>query len=233
MKFNQYNELRSVDEGIIGYGLSRRTSQLLKLVDRFVAEDNVEALKVIDFGCYDGAMMLKLANRHESIFTKAVGLDLFPHGVPEDNLHGAIRFIKRDLWKEIPYPLEAGEYNLLVASAFFKHHRSPEPFLKECYRLLQKNGILIMLDPCPWVVQIGMIFEYFVKEDNPNLWSKHRVAKMIENAGLKDRFVICGYERYWLAPNKKLFDLGLESWTPNFLVQRFGLHQSIVIKKLD
>lgn len=232
MKFDQYTELRSVGEGIIGYGLSRRTSQLLKLVDRFVAEDGVEALKVIDFGCYDGAMMAKLANRYKSIFTKAVGLDIFPHGVPEDELHGAIRFIKLDLWKEIPYPLEDGDYNLLVASAFFKHHRSPEPFLKECFRLLQKHGVLIMLDPCPWVVQVGMKFKYFVKEDNPNPWSKRSVEVMIENTGLKDNFVICDYERYWVAPNKKLFDLGIESWIPNFLIRRFGLHQSIVIKKV-
>jgi len=231
MKFDQYAALRSDNDGIIGYGLSRRTSQLLKLVDQVIVKD-IKSLKVIDFGCYDGAMALKLANRNKDIFTEAVGMDIFPHGIPDDEKQGAIKFIKRDLWKEIPYPLEAEHYNLLIASAFFKHHRAPERFLQECHRLLDKGGFLIMLDPCSWVVQVGMVLKYFIREDNSNVWNKKSVAAMLNKTGLQDSFEISNYERYWIAPNKKLYDIGIESIVPNFLIQIFGLHQSIILRKI-
>lgn len=232
MKFNQYAELRSANDGIIAYGLQRRSSQLLKLVDQTICENNIESLKIVDFGCYDGAMMTKLADHYQHIFSEAVGLDVFPHGIPDDGKQDKIKFVKKDLWQEAPYLLEAGYYNLLVASAFFKHHRTPDYFLTECHRLLQKNGVLIMLDPCPWVVQIGMRLKYFIKKDNPNIWNRKSVTTMLRKAGLQNNFVISQYERYWVAPNRAVYDLGVESWVPDTLIQHLGFHQSMVIRKI-
>lgn len=231
MKFDQYDVLRSNGSGIISYGLFRRSTQLLKLVDKEIQDNHITDLRMADFGCYDGAMMKSLSERHREIYDYAIGLDLFPHGKPSDIVENQIRFLQRDLWKEIPYPLADNSFNLLIASAFFKHHRDPKSFLQECCRVLTKDGILIMLDPCPWVVKIGFALNYFIAEDNPNLWNRTIVENLLKTAGLENLLFISSYERYWVAPNKRLYSLGLENFVPDFLINRIGLHQSIIIRK--
>lgn len=231
MKFDQYTELRASGDGIISYGLFRRSSQLISLVEREISEGNLTKLRIVDFGCYDGAMMTKLSQRYSDICESAIGFDIFPHGQPEDIEEHKIRFIKWDLHQQMPYPLEDASQNLLIAAAFFKHHRSPEKFLRECDRILSKDGVLIMLDPRSWVVRIGFLFKYFIKKDNPNLWDKSSVEDLIAKCGLENSLEISRYEPYWVAPNKKLFDIGLENLMPGFLKRFLALHQSIVIKK--
>jgi len=232
MKFDQYTELRASGEGIISYGLFRRSSQLMSLVEREIHENHLDKLRIVDFGCYDGAMMKKFSQQHSDVYENAIGFDLFPHGEPEDLEQHKIHFIKWDLQQKFPYPLEDESQNLLIASAFFKHHHAPEKFLHECNRILSKDGVLIMLDPRCWVVRIGFLFKYFIKKDNPNLWHKSSVENLIASCGLEKSLQISRYEPYWVAPNKKIFDTGFENILPGFLKRFLALHQSIVIKKI-
>jgi len=191
----------------------------------------IKKARVVDFGCSDGHMIKQLnASFHERIDT-IKGVDIFPHGKPESDDEN-VEYITVDLYREFPFPFQDESQDIMIHSAFFKHHPRPLEMLSECHRILNKGGFVVMLDPSMWVVRVGFILKYFDREYTTNPWSYKSVNKMIIALGLQNEMKIILYEKYWIAPNSFLFKLGIEKIIPNWFIQIFGLHQSIIIRKL-
>jgi len=226
-----YGALRQDEKSILGYGLLRRTLQLQKLVAQAIKLCNLSRMRIVDFGCSDGAMLKSLAESHHGEVEAAVGFDKFPNGLPENERALRLRFEKVDLYRAYPYPLADNTHNVLIASSFFKHHPDPLRFLGECHRILEPGGVLILLEPCPWVVRIGIRLKYFRKESNRNIWSYRRLATLLRESGLRGEFTEVMRQKYWVAPNHFFYKAGLERVVPSFLVERIGLHQSIILAK--
>lgn len=231
MNYDKYTELRSGDSTIFGYGLQRRTNQLLKLFLHVIKDGDIKKAKVIDFGCSDDHMINQIKGSFYDCIESIKGIDIFPHGKPVSD-DGKTEFITINLTKDLPLPFESESQNVLVQSAFFKHHPRPMEMLSECHRILDKGGYIIILDPSMWVVRLGFLLNYFDRKYTKNPWSYKSVSKMISTLGLENNMEIILYEKYWVAPNSFLYKSGIEKIIPDFLIQIFGLHQSIIIKKL-
>jgi SAM-dependent methyltransferase len=207
-----------------GYGLTRRITMVLSVFDRHHLSGDI-----VDFGCGDSMMLDAVADHLESRCTSGLGVDVFPMGVPADQPHRKMRFRRIDLSTEYPFQIDDESFDVAIASAFLKHHPEPARFLAEVYRILRAGGHLVLLDPRPLVVNIGMRFGRFGANSNPSVWSKRTIEALISDRQLG--FWIQDYERYWIAPNHRLFELGLETLFPDWIKKVAGLHQCLLLQR--
>jgi len=232
LRFSEYTQLREKRRGIYFYGLYRRLEQIKKLIDQLLHQGENEFLNIVDFGCADNLTLDYLLSIFGDKIQNGIGLDIFPNGKPPQTEQEKISFIKIDLFKDFPYPLEDCSFNVAICSAFFKHHPFPERFMSEVWRILQGGGYVIILDPSPWVMAIGMKLKYFEGRYSPNVWNRNLVSLSGSKKGMEYKFEEILYERYWIAPNRFLYNCGMEKLFSRRLVQYFGLHQSLLLKKV-
>lgn len=219
-----YFKERLDEKSPYGYCLSRRIAMVLAVVDRHRLSGDIA-----DFGCADSMMLDAVADHLQSRFTSGLGVDVFPIAVPADQPHRKMHFRKIDLFSEYPFPIQDESFDVAIASAFLKHHPEPARFLAEVYRTLRPGGHVVLLDPRPLVVNIGMKFGRFRRNANPSVWSKRTIEALISDRNLD--FWIKEYERYWIAPNHSLFELGLEALLPSCLRKVAGLHQCLLLQR--
>ena len=91
-------------------------------------------LRTVDFGCADGVMLIAVANWAGMRFKGGTDLDLFRSGVPVGEPARNITYRKADLFRDYPFPLEDGAFDIAIASAFIKLHPEPARFLSEVGR---------------------------------------------------------------------------------------------------
>lgn len=124
MKFLTMFYERSVDECEIS------TFKLL--------EKNPKA-KVLDLGCWDGDLSLKVA---KIIDTKKIyGIEIDPNKVKEAKSKGVIAF-KEDLNKKIPF--KDNFFDVIIANQVIEHLYNTDNFIEEIYRVLKPNGYVII-----------------------------------------------------------------------------------------
>jgi SAM-dependent methyltransferase len=210
-----------------GYGLSRRTNMLLETIDRHAPLN--PHLDVVDFGCADGAMLQAVADHLGNRFRRGVGLDVFRAGKPNNDSGKHLDFRVADLFRQYPFPVEDELYDVAIASAFLKHHPEPARFLAEVARVLRPSGCAILLDPRPFVVQIGCRVGRFNPDYNPSIWSRATVERWLAESRLN--LVIRDFRRYWVAPTYGFYRLGVERVLPGFVEHAVALHQCITLVK--
>jgi SAM-dependent methyltransferase len=208
----------------LGYGLTRRITMVCSVFDRHQLAGDI-----VDFGCGDGMMLDALAEHLEGRFKSGLGVDAFPVGVPADQPARRMSFRRIDLAREYPFQIEDQSFDVGIASAFLKHHPEPRRFLAEASRILRAGGHLVLLDPRPLVVKIGIQFGRFGANTNPSVWSKRTIEGVIADRHLD--FRIKDYERYWIAINHRLFEWGLEAVFPAWIKHLAGLHQCLLLQK--
>lgn len=94
---------------------------------------------ILDLGCGYNANLLNYLLRKKIIET-AFGIDLSVNKSSRN-----IRLIKGRSDKEIQLPTES--FDVITGLALIEHVKYPEIMLKEAYRLLKKNGILLLTTP--------------------------------------------------------------------------------------
>jgi SAM-dependent methyltransferase len=229
-KEHQYAELRNSRDSIFSYGLSRRLRMVSELFRTYCRE--TRNLQVVDFGCADGAMLIHLLKTFDGQIEKALGIDVFDHGIP-DSVDARLTYQTVHLFREFPYPIDNDSQHLMIGSAFFKHNPSPLPFLSECHRGLRPGGYLMLLDPRPLVIQFGILVGYFDRKYNPNPWNQGSLHGLLTKSGLSKAIKVVHYGRYWLAPTRRLYELGFENWIPGGVTNALGLHQAAVLQKIE
>lgn len=219
-----YHTERRDEHSPYGYCLSRRIAMVLSVCDRRrLAGD------VVDFGCADGLMLDAVARRLKTRFTSGLGVDLFPLGTPPDQPRRKIAFRRIDLFNEYPFQIPDSSCDVAIASAFLKHHPDPGRFLGEVHRTVRPGGHVVLLDPRPLVVKLGMKVGRFRPNANPSVWSRTTIEKLVRDRRLD--FSVEAFERYWIAPNAYLFNAGAESVFPGWLRQVAGLHQCLLLRR--
>ena len=209
-----------------GYGLMRRTKMTLDMVR---AHAPARPLDFVDFGCADGAMLMAAAEELGTGFRSGLGLDVFRSGVPAANTELRINYVAGDLFTKFPFPVADESIDVAIASAFFKHNPNPGMFMNEVQRMLRPGGILIMLDPRPYVVNMGARLGRFNKGYIPTLWAKQYVMYLLE--GIGSQLKLKDFQRYWIAPNYGTYKMGIERLMPRFFANWVALHQCIVLVK--
>ena len=214
-----------------GYGLFRRTSTVLCAIGTHQFSPKRVKLDVIDFGCADGAMLEAMAAHMPEKFGTGLGLDVFRSGIPSANGDLRIDFQAVDLFKQFPFPVADSSRDVAVASAFLKHHPEPGRFLAEVARIVRPGGCIILLDPRPFVVRIGQRFGRFNPEYNPSLWGQQTIKQLLRTLPQESGLHLGSYTRYWVAPNYRLYRIGLEQLLPKSIKNIFALHQCQILLK--
>ncbi len=226
---SDYTRKRKQGENIFSYGLLRRTEEIKKHVSAYIEQSN-SGINIVDLGCSDGLMMESIYEEFGQNISKYTGLE----GTMETEAYtspSGLVFKKTDLFRNFPYPFESGTQDVVYAAAFYKHNPYPEKFLPELIRITKSGGIIIITDPCRWVVNLGAVLGYFEKKYCPNIWTKKKTNNQLSQAGLNNKISQIKYEKYWVSPSKTLYRTGIEKLFPDVLVSFVGLHQALIIRK--
>ena len=121
--------------GITRVGLALRT----RIVRKFIVGESL-----LDVGCADGSMLRQLSSH----FRLAIGIE------PYAGFHTPDLIIVRALGELLPFADQS--FDSIVCSAARKHMKQPLAVIREMARTLRPNGRLIILDPNPVLVWIGI-----------------------------------------------------------------------------
>jgi SAM-dependent methyltransferase len=228
---DSYLDLRNDPNHVLGYGLMRRTRQLIKHCRPYV-QSHPGTIQVVDFGCADGHMLTQIAGAFADRRFRLIGLDRFPKGVPPTPGDLDMKLMAADLFAREPLPLPAGETDIIIASAFVKHHPRVGDLLKEAHRLLKPAGILVMIDPRPWVVHVGRMLKHFSRQFTPSIWGERSIRALMREQ-LPGAYRVQSFERYWIAPKNRFYVPSIEDNVPGFVRALTCLHQSMVLEKTE
>lgn len=93
-------------------------------------------------------------------------------------------------------PFFSGSSDVVLLSATLKHIRQPKVVLAECRRVLAQNGHLMVLDPTPYGIRLGLRLGHFDRRYLANIWSLRETATTVTAAG----FEVVESFAYMLAP---------------------------------
>lgn len=122
------------------YRLKKRTEKVLEMVKKY----KCNRLRLLDIGAADGAMLSALNS--ELNLQKAVGIE--PNG----------ELIKAQKDKEIELiegegedlPFQNNQFDVVVLAAVIEHVKDGIKVIKESYRVLDKDGILVLITVVPF-----------------------------------------------------------------------------------
>lgn len=97
--------------------------------------------KILDVGCGDGGLAKLM---QDALGAEVYGTDISAKGVEIANKKG-IRAKVADLSKEIPF--EDNYFDLIIANELIEHLVNPDLFLRECNRVLKKDGAILIATP--------------------------------------------------------------------------------------
>jgi glycogen synthase len=156
----------------------------------------------LDVGCGAGPGLRYLASRGASAFgvdsslyaLKQVRTLVVPRGVAQAN-------VRRTL------PFRDGAFGLVVASEVIEHLPEGVPFLRECLRVLRREGVLLLTTPNLWDVRRlakPLVGEQWSGHSDPthiNLYTPNRLARELREAGFRRPRVRTGLKPItWLPP---------------------------------
>jgi SAM-dependent methyltransferase len=94
---------------------------------------------VLDLGAYTGALIQRL---HDGRFVKTTAADLHNHLTKSDVSH-----IKCDFNEEFSREFHGAKFDCIVACEVIEHLDDPRAFLRECEKLLNDAGIIVVSTP--------------------------------------------------------------------------------------
>ncbi|MDD5552200.1 MAG: class I SAM-dependent methyltransferase [Candidatus Pacebacteria bacterium] len=97
---------------------------------------------ILDIGCYDGTFLSLIENRNNNFY----GIDANDYAVRKAKEKG-INVKKFFFNDESKIPFENNFFDLIIAGEIIEHIYDTDFFLDEIYRLLKKDGFLILSTP--------------------------------------------------------------------------------------
>jgi len=197
------------------YRLKRRTYEVLKATNKFFPQPS----KILDLGTAEGKMLEEIKLKHP--FSLCVGIDyslpLLNYGAKK---YSDIHLICADV-QNLTF-LKDENFDLLIATAVIEHLPFPLEMLQESYRLLKKDGIIVITSPHPFWEKISNIFG-LIKGNHQSVMSPGKIM----NLCIKAKFCILEHKGFMISPvglvgereiEKNLAKLGLSKFLPNQLI---------------
>lgn len=165
---------------------------------------DLPAGEILDLGCGAGPGLRYLAQRGRP----AVGLDGSMYGLLEARRLTPVRgLIRGDLAQGLPF--QSGRFVLVLASELIEHLRDGPGFLRECRRILQPGGVLLLTTPNLWDVRrlfsplLGRPWSGHTDPTHINLYTPARLRRELKGAGFAARVVTGLKPMAWLPPYRK------------------------------
>jgi len=103
---------------------------------------NLRNKNILDIGCYDGTFLSLIKNRNNNFY----GIEASEYGV-KTALKKGIN-IKKFFFNDVDkIPLKSEFFDLVVVGEIIEHIYDTDFFLQEIYRLLKKDGFLLISTP--------------------------------------------------------------------------------------
>jgi SAM-dependent methyltransferase len=185
--FDQYARLRSASR-VCRSGLARRSERVVSLLAH--AFPPGRPFRLLDVGAADGHLLSVLRERFPG--SSLHGVDADEALVAEararglDVVHGDARAL----------PFAPASFDAVVLAATLKHVADPDRALAECRRVLAPGGWILVLDPTPWGIRLGLWRGHFDRSWLPNVWSLRETGRRVAAAG----FEVQTTRRYMLLP---------------------------------
>ena len=114
----------------------------IQIMSDIVNELNLKGKNILDIGCYDGTFLSLIKNRNNNFY----GIDASKYGIRE----ALKKKIKAKLFffdDRTKIPFRSGFFDLIIAGEIIEHIYDTDFFLEEIYRLLKKDGFLLISTP--------------------------------------------------------------------------------------
>lgn len=169
------------------YRLKRRTLEVWNAINKF-APKNSGKIECLDIGTADGLMLSRLNSIFN--FNKAIGIDM-SHELIKANKDEKIKLEVGDAEN---LRFENDSFDIVIACAVIEHINDPNIMLKECHRVLRKNGIIIITTPNPFNDKIAEFVGYFKKGEHNLSFNLKELGEILKgnnfNVVLSNRFML-------------------------------------------
>ena len=169
-----------------------KVGKLIDLLDETVLREmpsNDFSIRILDVGCATGRLLYKLAKHG---YTNLSGVDLAPRIIEVarkklSNFKVNLDLKTADSEDDLPWP--DNSFDIITLTGVIHHFYRLNDALKEAYRVLDKQGKLIILDPWfPIIIrQIANSWLYFFPHDGDfRFYTPKRIDKTLAEIGLKN-----------------------------------------------
>ena len=168
--------------------------------------DNDPSIRILDIGCATGRLLYKLAQQG---YTNLSGVDLAPRIIEVSRKKLSdfkinLNLKTTDAEYHLPWPDHA--FDVITLTGVIHHFYRLDDALKEAYRVLDKQGKLIIWDPWfPIIIrQILNAWLYLFPHDGDfRFYTPHRMVKTLTEIGLKHiQYRIIGIWVYMITGKK-------------------------------
>jgi ubiquinone/menaquinone biosynthesis C-methylase UbiE len=169
-----------------------KVSKLIDLLDETVLREipsNDFSIRILDVGCATGRLLYKLAKHG---YTNLSGVDLAPRIIEVarkklSNFKVNLDLKTADSEDDLPWPNNS--LDIITLTGVIHHFYRLNDALKEAYRVLDKQGKLIILDLCfPIIIRqiINSWLCLFPHDGDFRFYTPKRIDKTLTEIGLKN-----------------------------------------------
>ncbi|MFH1439229.1 MAG: class I SAM-dependent methyltransferase [Candidatus Woesearchaeota archaeon] len=204
------------------YRLNRRTHETKCIIEKHFDKSKINYINCLDIGVADGLMLSRLNNIFK--FNKAIGIDMSEELIKLNK----DRNITLEIGNAENLHFDNDTFDVIVACAVIEHINNPNDMLSECYRVLKKDGILIITTPNPFHDKIATKIGYFKEDDHTETLNIKRLNKLF----ISNKFNLIDSKYFMFFPFFKLpFENQIESFIRFIGLGKIMSNQIIIGRK--
>lgn len=159
----------------VKYKLRRRTEIMLRMIKKFKGESE---LSVLDIGAADGHMLASLRdNLNDGTF---LGIEPSFEMISSRDVRDLQ--IVQAVGESLPF--KSNIFDVVTAASVVDHLGKPELFMKECRRILKKQGIVVISLVAPFYDKLAVAFR-IKDDDHPRHFTEATIAEFLEREGFR------------------------------------------------
>lgn len=157
--------------------------------------ENLSSMNILDIGCATGRLLCSLAHTGAQ---NLAGTDIASKIVEQAGVNLKKAGIKADLRvsdAEDELPWESDIFDLVTMTGVFHHFFNPSRALSEVYRVLKREGKLIIIEPLFFVPLrqiINLYLRFFSHEGDCRFYSPVKVNELTRSSG----FTKCSFRKF-------------------------------------
>jgi ubiquinone/menaquinone biosynthesis C-methylase UbiE len=211
---------------------------------------NLENSKILDVGCGEGWLINKLSQKMKEN-NHFFGIDVSKTGIEHANL----RNIKNCIFSTYDgktFPYKDNEFQAVISSFVFEHLQNPLEIFNEMYRVVKKDGIIIIAcpnfgsplfkSPCNKTNKMILMLLRFINEvikpeiyfKNDFKWNKVTPIELPENIHISDYDTMCepnlsSFEKFLSNDKNKYTIIKLDSMWESFDYKKISPIKKIIV----
>lgn len=187
--FDRYAELRRTSR-VYRDGFNRRSATVVELLRNALAGRETAGLALLDIGTADGSMLAAFLAAFPGL--QGIGLEAAPELAAEARRRGFA--VVEGRAERLPFP--DAQFDICTIVATLKHIPDADAALREVHRVLRAGGVLVVADPTPHGLRLGLWRGHFDARWLPNRWSLAQTKARLQQAG----FEVLASRRYMPLP---------------------------------